>query len=87
MVPQFLTTCEHTTKEAATNLGVRILPTAAAMVAEVARAACEYHRRVPVLVITRGGERDELQCVCRALVTRLARHAEVATLTLTLTLT
>jgi len=83
VVPQFLTTCEHTTKEAATNLGVRIMPTAAAMVAEVARAACEHHRRVPVLVITRGGEHDELQQVCRALVTRLARHAEVATRTRT----
>ena len=80
VVPQFLTTCEHTTKEDATNLGVRILPTRAAMLAEVARAACEHHRKVPVLVITRGGENDELQRVCRALVTRLARHVEVATL-------
>ena len=79
-MPQFLTTCEHTTKEAATSLGVRILPTRAAMLAEVARAACEHHRKVPVLVITRGGENDELQRVCRALVTRLARHVEVATL-------
>ena len=49
VVPQFLTTCEHTTKEDATNLGVRILPTRAAMLAEVARAACEHHRKVPVL--------------------------------------
>ena len=79
VVPQFLTTCEHTTKEDATNLGVRILPTRAAMLAEVARAACEHHRKVPVLVITRGGENDELQRVCRALVSRLARHVEVAT--------
>ena len=39
VVPQFLTTCDHTTKEAATNLGVRIMPNAAAMVEEVTRAA------------------------------------------------
>ena len=71
-VPQFLHTCEHTSKQDARCLGVRIAPTTQQMVAEVARAACRHHTRVPVLVITRGAEGNELQRVRAALVEALA---------------
>lgn len=66
-VPQFLTTCDHTTKTPAKNLGVTIKPRFEDKIAEVVRVAKRYHTQVPVLIITQGNERDELALVVRAL--------------------
>jgi len=66
-VPQFLHTCDQTDKAEATNLGVRLEPTTDAMIAQVVAAAKKYYRDVPVLIITRGAENQELLKVTKAL--------------------
>ena len=66
-VPQFLTTCDHTTKEPAKNLGVQICRSFDEKVHEVVQAAKRFHTSVPVLIITQGKENDELAHVVRAL--------------------
>lgn len=66
-VPQFLKTCKNTTKEEAKNLGVVIKSSTKEMINEVVEAAVRYHTEVPVLIITRGAEKDELQRVVKVL--------------------
>ena len=70
-VPQFLKTCDATTKEDATNLGVVIKERFSEKIHEVVQAARQYHTDVPVLIITRGAEKDELPKVVRALLEAL----------------
>jgi len=60
-VPQFLKTCDNTTKAEAKNLGVTIKKTTDEMIDEVVRLALQYHVDVPVLIISRGAEKDELK--------------------------
>ena len=64
-VPQFLQTCPGTGKEPPKNLGVRLLSSHSEKLDEVVKLTLEYFKRVPVLVITRGGA--ELDEVHRAL--------------------
>ena len=66
-VPQFLHTCEHTTKEEATNLGVVLKERSSEIIEEIVAVAKANYRNVPVLVITRGAENDELNKVHKAL--------------------
>jgi hypothetical protein len=66
-VPQFLYTCDNTDKEPAKNLGVEIVPNSLEMVQRVALIAKQYYQKVPVLIITRGSENDELRKIYAAL--------------------
>ena len=70
-MPQFLKTCDATTKEDAKNLGVVIKERMSEKIHEVVQAARKYHTDVPVLIITRGAEKDELPKVVRALLEAL----------------
>ena len=67
-VPQFLHTCDATTKEEARCLGVVIKERSSEKVSAVVKYARKFHTEVPVLVITRGAERDEMSTIVRALV-------------------
>ncbi|KAL1522513.1 hypothetical protein AB1Y20_017500 [Prymnesium parvum] len=71
-VPQFLKTCKNTSKEEAKNLGVVIKSKTTEMIDEVVETAVRYHTEVPVLIITRGAEKDELQKVVKALDDRMS---------------
>lgn len=65
-VPQFLQTCPGTGKEPPKNLGVKLLPTHREKLDEVAKLTLEFFKKVPVLVITRGGaELDEVHRLLR----------------------
>ena len=75
-VPQFLHTCEHTHKDEARNLGVFIRPSTAAMIDEVVATAKRHYRDVPVLIITRGAESDELRRVYNALYATIAEDPD-----------
>ena len=67
-VPQFLHTCVNTTKDEAKMLGCSIQPSTAAMIKLVVELAVKWHTEVPVLIITRGAEHDELVSVVAGLV-------------------
>jgi len=66
-VPQFLHTCNQTTKVPAKNLGVQIVDRLEEKIMRVVQAAKKFHTKVPVLIITRGAEKDELAHVVRGL--------------------
>ena len=47
---------------------MHIKKTSAEMIAHVAEVAKAYHEKCPVLIITKGAEKDELQLIVKALV-------------------
>ena len=71
-VPQFLHTCDATTKEEAKNLGVSITRTNEELIEKVVEAARQHYADKPVLIITRGAEDDELIRVYKRLMEVLA---------------
>ena len=71
-MPQFLHTCDATTKEEAKNLGVSITRTNEELIEKVVEAARQHYADKPVLIITRGAEDDELIRVYKRLLEVLA---------------